>query len=296
MGYSRLSGEELQRKAEKAGELLTECRFCPRCCGVNRSLGKEGLCGGGREAVVHSWGPHFGEESVLVGKYGSGTIFFSHCNLGCVFCQNYDISQLAEGHEVTPVRLSEIMLELQDSGCHNINLVSPSHYVPQIIEALYLARNSGLEVPLVYNSGGYDSEEALELLDGVVDIYMPDLKFGDDKAGARYTGVNNYFTIASLAIKEMHRQTGDLSIDEKGLAKKGLMVRHLVMPENLAGTDKVLKFIAEEISPNTYINIMDQYYPAYKARQYPELARRITRAEYQEALALARKYGLSRLA
>lgn len=296
MGYRELSGQELQSKAEQALKLLDQCAVCPRYCGVNRAAGEKGKCRGGRNAVISSWGPHFGEESVLVGRTGSGTVFFTHCNLGCVFCQNYDISQLDEGSETTPGQLADIMLELQDSGCHNLNLVSPSHYVPQILESLALARVDGLKIPLVWNSGGYDAKEALDLLDGVVDIYMPDLKFGDDTAAAVYTGVKDYFTVAGAAVKEMHRQVGDLKTDQNGLAYQGLMVRHLVMPDNLARSDKIFKFIAEEVSRNTYINIMDQYYPAHKARQFPELARRITRREYQSAISIASEYGLTRLA
>ncbi|WP_238472702.1 radical SAM protein [Desulforamulus profundi] len=232
---------------------------------------------------------------MLVGTRGSGTIFFSYCNLSCKFCQNYDISQCGEGRQVTAKELADIMLELQDSGCHNVNLVSPSHFVPQILEALVSAVEDGLTVPLVYNTGGYDSQETLSLLDGVVDIYMPDIKFGSDEAGKKYTGVPDYFSVVRRAVKEMYRQVGDLQVDKNGIAVRGLLVRHLVMPHNLAETGEIMKFLAKEISPRTFVNIMDQYYPAHEARRYPEIARRTTAEEYRRALEEARRAGLTRI-
>ncbi|MFZ5643560.1 MAG: radical SAM protein [Bacillota bacterium] len=295
MGYETLSQNSLRKRIEQALSLMESCRICPRSCGANRYEGKQGICRSGRNAVIRSYGPHFGEESPLVGSNGSGTIFFSNCNLNCVFCQNYEISHDGEGNEVTPEQLAGIMLQLQKSGCHNINLVSPTHFVPQILEALMPAAEKGLSVPLVYNTGGYDSVEILELLDGVVDIYMPDIKFGDDSAGEKYLGVKEYFTTAQRVVREMHRQVGDLVLDTQGIAIKGLLVRHLVMPGNLAASDKVLNFVAAEISKDTFINIMDQYYPAHRAFRYEELSRRITPKEYKEVISLARSKGLKNL-
>lgn len=295
VGYRRLSKEELAARVEKAVEMLRDCRVCARVCRVNRLEGEKGFCRTGRLAVVSSWGPHFGEEKVLVGRYGSGTIFFAHCNLACRFCQNYEISQCGEGRELAARELALAMLELQEMGCHNINLVSPSHCVPQILEALYLAVQEGLSVPLVYNTGGYDALPALRLLEGIVDIYMPDIKFGDDEVGERYTGAKKYFTVAKQAVKEMHRQVGDLEVDERGIAVRGLLVRHLVMPGDLARTAAVMEFLAREVSPATFVNIMAQYYPAHEAFRYPELSRRITAQEYREAREVARRCGLYRL-
>ncbi|MCL6612669.1 MAG: radical SAM protein [Peptococcaceae bacterium] len=295
MGYEKLSSADLREKVDQALSLLESCRVCPRRCGANRLENKPGICRGGRKARISSYGPHFGEESVLVGRHGSGTVFFADCNLACVFCQNYDISHGGEGREVTPEELARVMLEVQNSGCHNINLVSPTHYVPQILEALIKAAEGGLKAPLVYNTGGYDPVELLRILDGVVDIYMPDIKFGDDAAGEKYLGVKDYFTVAGQAVKEMHRQAGDLEVDARGVARRGLLVRHLVLPGNLARTDAVLRFVAEEISKDTFINIMDQYYPAHRAFRYEELSRRITPGEYREAVTLARSLGLKNL-
>lgn len=295
MSYTDLSPEELKSRAEKAIKLLEKCAVCARNCSVNRLVEEGTACRAGRWAVVASFGPHYGEEDVLVGKKGSGTIFFSYCNLSCRFCQNYDISQCGEGRRVNPQELADIMLELQQRGCHNVNLVSPSHFVPQILEALVIAVADGLNIPLVYNTGGYDSLVTLKLLDGIVDIYMPDFKFGSDEAGKKYLGVPNYFSAARLAIKEMHRQVGDLQVDAKGVARRGLLVRHLVMPNNLAGTREIMEFLAKEISPDTFVNIMDQYYPAHEARRFPEIARRVTREEFRKALQEASQAGLKRI-
>lgn len=295
MGYRDLSFEELSRRVKKAVELLSDCAVCAQECHVNRLKGERGFCRTGRYAVVSSWGPHFGEEEVLVGTNGSGTIFFAYCNMACRFCQNCEISYYGEGEEYTPHELADIMMELQQIGCHNINLVSPSHLVPQILEALEIAVQRGLKIPLVYNTGGYDSVQTLRLLDGIIDIYMPDIKFGDDETGRIYASAPRYFTVAKLAVKEMYRQVGDLVVDESGLAVKGLIVRHLVLPENLARTEEVMKFLAEEISPNTFVNIMDQYYPVHKAHNDPVLSRRITSREYSQALKIARAAGLKRI-
>jgi putative pyruvate formate lyase activating enzyme len=293
--YLALSLAELKERAQQAVNRLADCTVCPRKCHVNRLQGKKGFCRGGREAVVSSWGPHFGEETVLVGRCGSGTIFFTYCNLACCFCQNYEISQNGEGRVISSERLSRVMLELQDMGCHNINFVSPSHYVPQILEALVLAVTDGLKVPLVYNSGGYDAIPTLRLLDGIVDIYMPDLKYGDDQTAEKYSRAPHYFTVAKEAVKEMHRQVGDLQVNEQGIATRGLLVRHLVLPQGLAGTEAVMNFLAAEISPHTFINVMKQYYPAHEAKNYPELSRRVSPAEHLQAVNIAREANLWRI-
>lgn len=287
--------KELSERLEMALEILSNCELCPRKCHVNRLKSDKGFCKTGRNAVVSSYGPHFGEEKVLVGRFGSGTIFFTHCNMACVFCQNYDISQLGKGNEVSAQELADIMLELQGTGCHNINLVSPTHCVAQILEALLIAFEEGLKIPIVYNTGGYDSVDTLKLLDGIVNIYMPDIKYGDDETGNRYSQVPNYFTVAKKAVKEMHRQVGDLKTDDSGIAVKGLLARHLVLPGDLAGTEKVMEFLATEISTETFVNIMDQYRPLYMARQYPELSRSINRAEFQRAVKIAQRYGIRRI-
>jgi putative pyruvate formate lyase activating enzyme len=236
-----------------------------------------------------------GEEAVLRGWRGSGTIFFTGCNLKCQFCQNYDISQQDHGEPVEPEQLAAMMLELQALGCHNVNLVSPSHVVPQILTAVLIAAAAGLRLPLVYNSGGYDSMGMLRLLDGIADIYMPDMKYADARIAQRYSGVSNYPQVNRVAVREMHRQVGDLVVDEQGLARRGLLVRHLVMPDNLAGTDRVVDFLAREISPHTYLNLMDQYRPAYRACEYPELDRRLTQEEWTIAVRSAQKAGIDRL-
>jgi len=291
--YLKLSGKELRARAEALRELASPCRLCPRECRVRRAQGERGSCRAGLVPWVSSFGPHFGEERVLVGRGGSGTIFLTGCNLHCVFCQNYEISQLCEGEEISVEKLAAWMLRLQELGCHNINFVTPTHQAPQIVKALAVARQEGLRLPIVWNCGGYESVEALRLLSGIVDIYMPDFKYGDSQVAARYSDAPGYFEIAKEALREMHRQVGDLKIED-GIARRGLLVRHLVLPGGLAGTEKVLKFIAEEISRDTYVNIMAQYYPTYKAWQYPELARHITPEEYSEALKIARNLGLAR--
>lgn len=291
-----LSSGELARRAALAYKRLEACTICPRQCGVNRLDDQsQAVCRTGKHARVASFGPHFGEERPLVGFSGSGTVFFSWCNLRCIFCQNYDISQLGYGREVTPEELAGMMLELQDAGCHNINLVSPSHIVPHILAALLIAAQAGLRIPLVYNTGGYDALETLALLDGVVDIYMPDIKYADASIGRRFSGVPDYPNINQQAVKEMHRQVGDLIVDERGIAQRGLLVRHLVLPNELAGTSAIVEFLAREISPNTYLNLMNQYRPCYKADQEPKLARRISSREYLQAIELARAAGLDRL-
>jgi len=294
--YLKLAAQgALEERVAQAQEILKSCRLCPRECQVNRLAGEKGYCGTGAQAVVSSYSPHFGEEDPLVGRGGSGTIFFTHCNLLCLFCQNYEISHLGEGQEVSADRLAKFMLTLQEMGCHNINFVTPTHVVPQILSALVLAIAGGLRIPLVYNTGGYDSLETLKILDGLVDIYMPDLKFMDGEVAYKFCRARDYPQKAKEAIKEMHRQVGDLIINEKGLAERGLLVRHLVMPGGLAGTREAMRFLAQEISPNTYVNIMAQYRPCGEAAKYPPLNRRITQAEYDEALAIAQEEGIHRL-
>ncbi len=274
---------------------LAACTLCPRRCGVNRLEDEKGFCATGRKAVLSSFGPHFGEEDPLVGRGGSGTIFFTHCNLRCCFCQNYDISHEGLGEEIEPEGLARVMLSLQKRGCHNINFVSPSHVIAQILEALPLAIEEGLHIPLVYNTGGYDLPDTIRLLEGVVDIYMPDIKFGDGTVAEALAGASDYPSICRQALTEMHRQVGDLCVDETGVAWRGLLVRHLVMPDRLAGTEESLAWIARRLSKDTYINVMDQYRPCGTVQGHPSLSRRITPGEYEDALRIARRYGLERL-
>jgi len=293
--YLKLFEEgKLAELADKLTSRLSECDLCPRLCKVNRSGGELGFCRGGERALVASYGPHYGEERPLVGVRGSGTIFFAGCNLGCIFCQNYDISHGLAGKESSPEKLSEIMLHLQSIGCHNINLVTPTHFLPQILSALFLAVEGGLRLPLVYNCGGYELAGVLREMDGVVDIYMPDFKYWDEEVAERYSQAPDYPRRARDALREMHRQVGDLQVDDGGIARRGIILRHLVMPEGIAGTVGVAKFVAEEISKDTYFNLMDQYYPTYKASQYSQLSRRISRDEWNKALQEARQAGLRR--
>jgi putative pyruvate formate lyase activating enzyme len=295
--YARLlESGGLARRVEEAYRHLEDCDLCARYCHVNRRVTTEGaVCRTGERAVVASYGAHHGEEDCLRGSRGSGTIFFSWCNLRCVFCQNWDISQKGIGRAAEPAEIADMMLELQRQGCHNINLVTPSHVVAQIIAAVQDAAKRGLRLPLVYNTGGYDSPEALALLDGIVDIYMPDMKYGDSTLARKYSKVRNYVEANQAAVREMHRQVGDLVLDESGIALRGLLVRHLVLPGAIAGTDKVLAFLAGEISRATYLNLMDQYRPCYRADEYPEIDRPTTPEEFREALATAARVGLTRL-
>lgn len=274
---------------------MARCELCARACGVDRLAGQYGNCLTGVRARVSSYGPHMGEEDPLRGWNGSGTVFFARCNLNCRFCQNHDISQADAGREVSPEELGAAMLALQESGCHNINLVSPSHVVAPVLAALVPAVRSGLRLPLVYNSGGYDAIETLRLLDGIVDIYMPDMKFASGAHAQKYSGVADYPQVNQRAVKEMHRQVGDLRLDPDGLAERGLLVRHLVLPNGLAGTEAIARFLAREISQDTYLNLMAQYRPAFHAREFPELSRGITAQEYHAAVAAAESAGLRRL-
>jgi putative pyruvate formate lyase activating enzyme len=276
-------------------KILEECRLCPRQCGVDRLAGELGFCRTGARALVSSVAPHFGEEAPLVGRSGSGTIFFAYCNLGCVFCQNYELSHRGEGEEMDPEVLARCFLRLQALGCHNINLVTPSHVVPQILKALLLAVPEGLTLPLVYNCGGYESAETLRLLAGLVDIYMPDFKFWDEETARRLCGAADYPESARQALKEMHRQVGDLLLDSEGIALRGLLIRHLVMPREAAGTQAIMEFIAREISADSFVNLMDQYRPCGQAHSQPLISRALTREEYGRAREWARAAGLTRL-
>jgi putative pyruvate formate lyase activating enzyme len=289
-----LQNNQLSQRVEKAFAKLKQCNVCAWGCQANRLEGKLGICQTGELARVSSYGAHRGEENPISGWRGSGTIFFSRCNMRCQYCQNAEISQTNAGTLMTPDEIAAIMLELQAYGCHNINLVSPSHVAPQILAAVYLAAQQGLRLPLVYNSGGYDSVEMLQLLDGVMDIYMPDMKYGSSQIARHYSKVRNYTQINQAAVKEMHHQVGDLQISEQGLATRGLLIRHLVLPYDLARTEEVVRFIVQEISINTYINIMGQYHPAFNAAQHPKLKRAVTHEEVQSALQLATQAGLSR--
>jgi len=284
----------LRKRKEELNKLLENCHLCPRKCLVNRLQDEKGFCGAGRRVVVSSYNLHFGEEPPISGYRGSGTIFFTHCNLRCCFCQNYPISQLGNGQEVDISELAQMMIKLQKLGGHNINFVTPTHFVPQIVEALELAVGEGLRVPLVYNSGGYDSVETLKLLDGIVDIYMPDAKYSNPERAHTYSRAADYFEVNRKALLEMHCQVGDLKIDREGIAKRGLLIRHLVMPEDVAGSRKVLEFIAKNISQNTYMSIMAQYHPAHLAFEFPELSRRISKREYDAVLKMANELGLER--
>lgn len=286
---------KLAERAERLTARLSQCDICPRLCRVNRQAGELGVCRGGANAAVSSFGPHFGEEVPLVGIHGSGTVFFSGCNLRCVFCQNYEISHLGEGSEASAERLAGIFLSIQRMGCHNLNLVTPTHVTPQILTALSLAVPRGLSIPVVYNCGGYDSVEVLRELEGVVDVYMPDVKFLDAEASERYCDARDYPEVVRAAVREMDRQVGPLILDRRGNARRGLLVRHLVMPGDASTTRQVIDFLADEIGKETYLNLMNQYRPCGRALEYPEIGRRTSHAEWEEARDYAREKGMSRL-
>lgn len=290
----------LQERVAAARQKLEQCTLCPHTCKVNRLAGELGVCRIGEKARVASFGAHYGEETPLVGQNGSGTIFFEGCNLFCVFCQNEDISHIDKQGDAAPEAVDErelagIMLNLQEQGCHNINLVTPSHVIAQFLAALPHAINQGLHIPIVYNSSGYDGLEGLRLLDGIIDIYMPDCKFWSSETAARFTRARNYPAIMQQALKEMHRQVGDLVIDDVGLARRGLLVRHLVMPGHLEETREILCFLAREISPDTYVNVMDQYRPCHRAMEFDLINRPLRAEEYEQAVAMAGECGLHRL-
>jgi putative pyruvate formate lyase activating enzyme len=286
---------ELPRRARAAVAELAHCRHCPHECGVDRTAGQVGRCGTGRRAVVASYGPHYGEESVLVGRHGSGTVFFSHCNLGCVFCQNHDISHGGEGQAASADELALVFLRLQRMRCHNLNLVSPTHVLGPILEALALAAPLGLRLPIVWNCGGYECAHALELLDGLVDVYMPDAKYQDPDSAERLSGARGYPEVNRAALREMHRQVGVLRTDGSGVAVRGLLLRHLVLPNDLAGSGELARFVSTELSPDTFVNVMAQYRPCHMAHSYPDIARRTSTAEFLAARDGFRAAGLHRL-
>ncbi len=285
----------LNDKIQRAHQQLRACTLCPRECGVNRFEGETGVCNTGETALVASFNAHFGEETPLVGRNGSGTIFLTHCNLMCNFCQNYDISHEGAGRQVTEAQLADMMVSLQKAGCHNINFVTPTHVIYPILAALPIAIEKGLSVPLVYNSGGYDSVESLKILDGVIDIYMPDFKFWDATIAKQTCDAEDYPDVARKAVLEMHRQVSDLKVDSGGVAQRGLLVRHLVLPQDLAGTRMVMRFIAQEVSRETYVNIMPQYRPCGRAHEVQALSKRLSTADYQKALISAEEEGVTRL-
>jgi putative pyruvate formate lyase activating enzyme len=295
--YGKLEKEgKLAERVEQAYAIFEECRLCPRECGVNRRDGEEGFCQAPLKVMVNVAQPHFGEEISLVGEHGSGTIFFSNCNLRCVFCQNWPISIKGEGKEIEDEKLAQLMLFLQEIGCHNINLVTPTHVMPNILRATRIAFKKGLGIPLVYNTSGYERVEIIKLLDGIVDIYLPDIKYMDGEMAARYSSdASDYPDMATSAVFEMNRQVGVHQTDHRGIALQGVMIRHLVMPNRIAGTKKFVKWVAENLPKHTYVNVMSQYHVAYKAFEYPEIARGITVQEFLEAMDWAEKYGLTQL-
>lgn len=289
-----LESGELDDRIDRLYKILESCELCGRRCRVNRQRGEKGVCRSGRDLMVSSYGPHFGEEDPLVGVGGSGTIFLTNCNLLCLYCQNYEISHLGVGEARSESDVANYMIKLQDRGCHNINFVTPTHFAPQLVKATKLAAEKGLRLPLVWNCGGYESVKVIELLDGIVDIYMPDIKYSESEPAKRYSNAPDYFPVASEVVKEMHRQVGDLEMDARGIAYRGLLIRHLVLPNDLAGTENVLRFIADELSTESYVNIMSQYRPEGRAYQYPELNRHINSEEYKRALSIAKSLGLTR--
>jgi putative pyruvate formate lyase activating enzyme len=298
----------LVKKIEKLYKILESCELCPRKCRVNRMEGEKGICNSGKNIEISSYNPHFGEEEPLVGKRnqivmswfgstgGSGTIFLTGCSLLCVYCQNYDISHLHHGKKVSLERTAEMMIELQNKGCYNINFVSPTHFAPQLINATKLAIEKGLKIPLVWNCSGYENVDIIKILEGIVDIYMPDIKYGESELANKFSKVQSpdYIISCKEAVKEMHRQVGDLKLDERGIAYRGLLIRHLVLPNNLVSSKKVLQFIADEISKNSYVNVMSQYRPEGEAFKYDELNRKPTIEEYYSVVATAKKLGLTR--
>ena len=295
--YLKLEQEgKLERIETELWEVLHECRCCPRECGADRIDGEKGFCGSTARLKLFSFGPHYGEERPLVGKGGSGTIFFSNCNLLCCFCQNWEINHRGDGEYINHRKLAETMVSLQRRGCHNINFVTPTHVVPHIVKALRIAIAHGLKIPLVYNTSAYDNIDIIKKLDGVVDIYLPDFKYQDGKMASKYSsGADDYPEVAAEVIEEMHRQVGELAVDEQGIAQRGLIIRHLVMPENIAGTDRFVRWVAKELTPTTYVNIMAQYRPEHEAFDHPEISRRITNDEWSQAMAWAKEAGLTNL-
>ncbi|TAN60951.1 radical SAM protein [bacterium] len=283
---------KLREKAEKLYLALSSCAICPRNCGVNRLEDKHGFCKTGRLSRVYSYFSHHGEEPAISGENGSGTIFFAHCNLRCAYCQNYEFSQLGKGREVGEEELAGYMLALQKEGCHNINFVTPTHVIPQILKALLLAIEGGLNIPLVYNSSGYDSAETLRLLDGIFDIYLPDARYADSAISLKLSRAKDYPAVNQAALKEMYRQVGIARTDSAGIAESGLIIRHLVLPNNLSGTEVITRFISQRLSKDTWISLMSQYFPCHKAQDYPEISRRVTQEEYLRAMNIMYSCGL----
>ncbi len=288
-----LSQVELSERIHAAYDLLGSCCICPRECGANRlNNDKLGFCRSGLHPVISSVSAHHGEEPPLSGTKGSGTIFLTNCNLRCCYCQNYPISQLGNGAERTPGELACQMVWLQEQGCHNVNLVTPTHFMPQILKALWLARERGFNLPIAYNTSGYESLRALQILDGIVDIYLADMRYSDEAVAKKYSNASHYPEINRAAVKEMFRQVGNLLLDEQGIAKRGLIIRHLVLPNGLSGTESIMKFLSKEISKDVFTSLMAQYFPAYKAIVIKELSRRITADEYEDARRIMEQYGL----
>jgi putative pyruvate formate lyase activating enzyme len=293
--YLRLyKSGELDERVDRLNRILESCELCPRKCRANRLEGKKGYCGSGKELIISSYGPHFGEEPEITGRNGSGTIFLANCNLLCIYCQNYEISHLGQGGEASIDEAAEIMLNLQSKGCHNVNLVTPTHFTPQLVKAISVAAGRGLKLPIFWNCSGYENIETIKLLNDIVDIYKPDMKYSQSEPAKKYSNAPDYFERCKEAVREMHRQVGDLKVDERDIAHRGLLIRHLVLPNNLAGSEKVLEFISEELSKTCYVNIMAQYRPLGRAYEYEELARRPTSTEYLRVVDYARKLGLHR--
>jgi putative pyruvate formate lyase activating enzyme len=292
--YRSVSPAEWDARLEALDTMLERCELCPRACHVNRTRGEKGFCNATAEAMVSSIGPHFGEEPELVGRFGSGTIFLTHCNLGCLYCQNYDISHFGDGRVMTPEEIADGMLHLQQMGCHNINFVTPTHYAPQLIRAVRIASAKGLRVPIVWNCGGYERVEVIRLLEGIVDIYMPDAKYGAREPAETFSSAPDYWERCKESLREMHRQVGVLETDSRGIALRGVLIRHLILPNDMAGSREVLAFIARELSTDSYVNIMFQYRPLYRAQEFREINRRPALKEFAAAIDMARLLGLHR--
>ncbi|RJP28796.1 MAG: radical SAM protein [Candidatus Omnitrophota bacterium] len=282
----------IDKACRHAYRLLGSCSICPRICKVNRCKDQKGFCKTGLSALVHSYLPHYGEEPPISGDRGSGTVFFSRCNLQCVYCQNYKFSQNESGKPVTPGDLAEFMLKLQTLGCHNINLVTPTHVMPQILMALNIAVDNGLNIPIIYNTSGYELPEMIELLDGIIDIYLTDMRYGDDSQASKYSNARNYTHYNRESLKEMFRQVGNVELDSAGIIKKGVIVRHLVLPDNISGTEEVMRFISKDVSSELFVSLMSQYTPCYKANEYVELSKGLSPEEYVYAEEIMHKYGL----
>jgi len=290
--YLNIPIKEIDKRIQRAYHLFSPCQICPHHCLVKRNTGETGFCRSTEDIFISSYNAHFGEEPPLSGKFGSGTIFFTHCNLRCIYCQNYPISQMGKGYRITDLELAKIMLALQERKCHNVNLVTPTHFTYQILKSIKIAKEQGLHIPIVYNTSGYESVETLKLFDGIVDIYLPDARYSDNRIAVKYSSATNYFEVMKSALKEMHRQVGDLAVDKNGIAVSGLIVRHLILPGGLSGTKKIMNFISKKISSQTHISLMSQYFPAYKAKDDPVFSRKISQAEYKEAVLDFKNAGL----